>query len=102
MTLLCHENFFSLNRSNGISKNRSFRTDFKNVHMTLVKSAPKESFSQKRFYLDFSIGKIIFWLKLFLGALFTKVTCIFLRSVRKTGFFDTPLDLFKEKKVFIS
>jgi hypothetical protein len=25
----------------------SFHTDFKNVHMTLVKSAPKKSFSQK-------------------------------------------------------
>jgi hypothetical protein len=41
------ENFFSLNRSNGASKNPSFRTDFKNVHMTLVKNAPKKSFSQK-------------------------------------------------------
>jgi hypothetical protein len=36
------ENFFSLNRSNGASKNPSFRTDFKNVHMTLVKSAAKK------------------------------------------------------------
>jgi hypothetical protein len=34
--------FFSLNRSNGASKNPSFRTDFKNV-----KSTPKKSFSQK-------------------------------------------------------
>jgi hypothetical protein len=39
--------FFPLNRSNGASKNPSFRIDFKNVHMTLVKSAPKKSFSQK-------------------------------------------------------
>ncbi len=49
--------------------------------MTLVKSAPKK-----------------FWPKLFLGALFTKVICTFLKSVRKDGFFDAPFDLFKEKK----
>ncbi len=46
----------------------------------------------------FSIGKIVFWLKFFVGALFTKVICTFLKSVRKDGFFDAPLDLFKEKK----
>jgi hypothetical protein len=50
----------------------------------------------------FSIGKISFWLKLFLGALFTKVICTFFKSVRKDGFFDAPFDIFKEKKVFIS
>jgi hypothetical protein len=33
-------------KSNGASKNPFFRTDFKNVHMTLVKSAPKKSFCQ--------------------------------------------------------
>jgi hypothetical protein len=44
MSLLRDENFFSLNRSNGASKNPSFCTDFKNVHMTLVKSAPKKKF----------------------------------------------------------
>jgi hypothetical protein len=47
LSLLRDENFFSLNRSNGTSKNPSFRTDFKNLHMTLVKSAPKKSFGQK-------------------------------------------------------
>jgi hypothetical protein len=47
LSLLRDENFFSLNRSNGASKNSSFRTDFKNVNLTLVKSAPKKSFSQK-------------------------------------------------------
>jgi hypothetical protein len=47
------------------------------------------------------MGKIAFWLKLLLGALFTKVICTFLKSVRKDGFFDAPFDLFKEKKVFI-
>ncbi len=47
LSLLREENFFSLNRSDGASKTPSFRTDFKNVHMTFVKSAPKKSFSQK-------------------------------------------------------
>jgi hypothetical protein len=49
---------------------------------------------KNRFYRTF----IAFWLKLFLGALFTKVICTFLKSVRKDGFFDAPFDLFKEKK----
>ncbi len=86
----------------GVSKNPSFHTGFKNVHMTFVKSAPKKNFAQKTdFFSDlgkFSIGKIVFWLKLFLGALFTRVICTFLKSVRKAGFFDAPFDLFKEKK----
>jgi hypothetical protein len=65
--------------------------------MTLVKSAPK-----KQIFLGlhkFLIGKMVFWLKLFLGALFPKVICTFLKSVRKDGFFDAPFDLFKEKKL---
>jgi hypothetical protein len=33
-----------------------------------------------------------------LGAHFTKVICTFFKSVRKDGFFDAPIDLFKEKK----
>ncbi len=84
--------FFSSQKSSlslVASKNPSFRTNFKNVHMTLVKSAPKKSFSQKNQF---------FWAKLFLGALFTKVMCTFLKSVWKNGFFDTPFDLIKEKK----
>ncbi len=44
------ENFFSLNMSNGASKNSSFRTDFKNVHLTLVKSAPEKVLTKKLFY----------------------------------------------------
>ncbi len=47
LSLLRDENFFSLNRSHGASKNPSFRTDFKNVHMTLVKSCTQKSFCQK-------------------------------------------------------
>jgi hypothetical protein len=69
--------------------------------MTLVKSVPKKSFAQKPFFWDlgkFSIGKIVFWLKLSLGALFTKVICTFLKSIRKDGFFYAPFDPFKEKK----
>jgi hypothetical protein len=70
--------------------------------MTLVKIAPKKSFAQKTDFFrtlgKFSIGKVAFWLKLFLGVLFTKVICTFLKSVQKDGFFDAPFDLFKEKK----
>jgi len=36
----------------------------------------------------FSIGKLVFWLKLFLSALLKKVTCIFLKSVWKADFFE--------------
>ncbi len=67
--------------------------DFKNVHMTLVKSAPKKGFDQNPIFL----GKFLL-VKLFLGALFTKVICSFFKSVRKDGFFHAPFDLFKEKK----
>jgi len=73
--LLRDENFFSLNRSNGASKNPAFRTDFKNVHMTFVKSAPKKT------QLKICPKKIGFLGKTFLGALFTKVICTFLKSV---------------------
>jgi hypothetical protein len=38
-------------RSIGVSKNLSFQTDFQNVHMTLVKSAPKKKFRPKSFQL---------------------------------------------------
>ncbi len=79
-----------------VSKNLSFHTDFKNVHKTLVKSAPKKSFAQKTAFLG------LFWQKLFLVALFTNVICTFLKSVRKDRFFDALFDLFKEKNVFIS
>jgi hypothetical protein len=65
--------------------------------MTLVKSAPKKPIFSGLGQI--SIGKIVFWLKLFLGTLFTKVICTFLKSVRKDGWSnDAPFDLFKEKK----
>jgi hypothetical protein len=70
--------------------------------MILVKSAPKKSFAQKTFFLglfqfQFSIGKIVFWLKLFLGALFTKVICTFLKSD-----FLMPHSTYSKKKKFSS
>ncbi len=87
------ENLFTKNRFSKFSKCT--------VHMTLVKSAPKKSFSQKNYFTNWkSHKKIGFWAKLFLGALYTKVICTFLKSVWlwKDGFFDTPFDLIKEKK----
>ncbi len=87
---------FSFNRSNGASP--FFPTDFINVHMTLVKSAPKKVLAKKLFY-QFLPKKSVFWAKLFLGALFTKVICTFFKSVWKDGFFDTTFDLIKEKKL---
>jgi hypothetical protein len=56
------ENFFSSIRSNGVSKNPSFHTHFKNVYMTKVKSAPKKGIGK--------IGKVGFWLKLFSGHMY--------------------------------
>ncbi len=53
---------------------------------------------EKPIFLDFSIGKTVFWLKSFLSALFTKVICTFLKSVQKDIFFDASFNLFKEKK----
>ncbi len=45
-----------------------------------------------------TLGITVFWLKLFLGAFFTKVICTFLKSVpTKRWIFDAPFDLFKEK-----
>jgi hypothetical protein len=71
--------------------------------MTLVKSAPKNRCAQKKtiflgLFNKFSTGKIAFWLKLFLGALFTKVICTFLKSVQKYTFFDAPFEIFNKKK----
>jgi hypothetical protein len=96
------ENFFSFNRSNGVSKNPSFYTYFKNVHLTLVKVHPKK-FCLKNF-AHLSIYKKVFWLKLFLGALFTKIKFTFLKSIWIDGFFWflTPHSPYLKEKVFIS
>ncbi len=88
-------------RSNGVSKNPSFHTDFKNVHMTLVKSAPEKRFAQNTNFLGLRQTfnwENSFWAKTFLCALFTKFICTFLKSARKDGFFYAPFDLFKENK----
>ncbi len=69
--------------------------------MILVKSAPKKSFAQKTDF--YKLRQIFnkynrFLAKTFFSALFTKVICTFLKSVRKNRFFDAPFNLFKEKK----
>ncbi len=45
--------------------NPSFGTDFKNVHMTLVKSSPKKIFAKKLFYQKKSHKKSVLGQKLF-------------------------------------
>jgi hypothetical protein len=45
---------FTLNRSNGVENNLSFYTDFKNVHLTLVKIAPKKVLPMKPIFLGHS------------------------------------------------
>jgi hypothetical protein len=49
--------------------------------MTFVKGHPKKVLAKKLFYQMKSPKKIGFWAKLFLGALFTKVICKFLKLV---------------------
>jgi hypothetical protein len=67
------------------------------IHLfTQKKVLAKKLFYQLKIVL--SPKKSIFWAKLLLSALFTKVICTFLKSVRKDGFFDIPLDPIKEKK----
>ncbi len=84
-----------------VSKNPSVQK-FK---FDLNKKCTKKSFSQKTVLpIEIEIFEVpenrLFGKNLFLGALFTKVKCKFLISVYKGGFFDTPFDLFKEKKSF--
>jgi hypothetical protein len=55
-----------------------------------VRKTPKKCFVPKKC----SIGNIVYWLKLLLGALFTQVICTFLKLVLKDGFFDAPFDRF--------
>jgi hypothetical protein len=52
LSLLRDKFFFSLNRSNGVSKKQSFiGTDLKHVIITLVKSAPKKILAKKPIFL---------------------------------------------------
>jgi hypothetical protein len=62
----------------------------------LNKTCNQKTFCQKTV---FSIGRVVFWLKLFLWALFTEIKYTFLKS--ECRFFDTPFAIFEEK-VFIS
>ncbi len=55
----------------------------------------KNDYLGRRKIFNWSNG---FLLKLFMGALFTKAICTFLKSVQKDECFDAPFDLFKEKK----
>jgi hypothetical protein len=70
---------FSSNMANGASKNTSIHTDFKNVNLILVKSAPEKSFNQK------TVFKLKNWLNPrkigFLGKSFSGRTRTFLKSV---------------------
>ncbi len=52
---------------------------------------------KKPFFKDFSVVEVLFFTNTFWSALFSKVLSTFLNSVWKEWFFNTPLDLFKEK-----
>ncbi len=93
---------FSLNRSNGASKNSSFRIDFKNVHMTLVKSAPKKILAKKLFYhfkIVLSPKKIGFLAKSFSSHRRVSVYFLWLKgpkwrqplNISENGFLQTSL-----------
>jgi hypothetical protein len=64
----------------------------------------KQFFGKNFFWVHFllrsyvNLVKQFFGQNFFLGALFTKIICKFLKSVRKDGLFDAPFDLFKEIK----
>ncbi len=74
--------FFSLNRSKRVTKNQPFYTDFKNVHLTSVKSTPKKVCPKNRFSnRKKSQQKTVFWTKLFLGCTISKVKCSSHRTV---------------------
>jgi hypothetical protein len=85
----------------GYQKIQSFYTDFKNVHLTFVKGAPKRSFAQET---DVFIGKPVFYLNLSLGSLFLRSNVDFRNQYEKTDFL-LPLfghSPYLKKKVFIS
>jgi hypothetical protein len=77
------ETFFSLNRSSWVSINPSFKTDFKNVHLTLVKVQTKKVLPNKPIFLRLS-----------------KVKKARNRSIfRKTGFYQQFLDFHRHFKM---
>ncbi len=65
---------------------------FQKCTYDLSKKCTQKKFCPKN---RFSIGKIVFWIKRFLGALFTKVIMYIFEI--STKIFDAPFDLFKEK-----
>ncbi len=125
LSLLRDENFISLSRSNGASKSPSFRTDFKNLHMILVKSAPKKMFwpkncltkftyylskkctqkkvfAKKLFYQLKICLKIGLLVKTFLGCTFYYGHIYIFEISTKRRIFLYPIRPNKRKKVFIS
>ncbi len=76
-------------------KNTLFHTDFKNVNLTLVKSAPKNRFSQKTVLEKSVLGKKLFRCIFYYGQI-----NVFKISI-KSRIFYTLFDQFKGK-VFIS
>ncbi len=121
MSLLWDENFFSLNRSDGVLKNLSFRIDFKNVHMTLVKnffggktffsanvhmtlvkSAPKKSFSLKTILpIENLPKKFVCLIKTFFRCTFYSGHMHIFEISTKRRIFWYPIWPIQRKKVFI-
>jgi hypothetical protein len=72
--------------------------------MTLVKSAPKKVLTKQPIFLGlkskFSIGKIVFWLKLFLVHFLLRSSYVhFLNQCEKTDFL-MPHSTYSKKKSF--
>jgi hypothetical protein len=66
--------FFYLNGSNGVLKNPSFHTDFKNVNLIFVKIAPKKSASPLGFGNNFERSQFNKnWLLIGPGEVFTLI-----------------------------
>jgi hypothetical protein len=100
MSLLRDENDFSLNRSNGASKNPSFPSNIKNVYMTLVKSAPKKVLAKKLFYklkICLSPKKIGFLGQTFFGCTFYKGHMYIFEISMKRRIFWHPIRPTKKK-----
>jgi hypothetical protein len=81
--LVRDENLFSSNMSNGESKN-SFHSGFKNVYLITVKSSPKKVVAITILPIQ-NLPEVpensVLGAKFYLGALFTKVKCTFLKSI---------------------
>jgi hypothetical protein len=101
LSLLTDYDFFSSNMANGVSKNPSIHSDFKNLHWIIVKRAPKilaikfilliENFSKSK--------KIRFLDKSFLCVHFLPSNAQFWNHYEKTDFLKTPYDHIQRKKL---